>query len=149
PIAKAVRSLLRVDDARDDTLCEPVNQLIAGRVQEVLRLAVAAALPDGPSAGGSAPQADADRSRVIDGVAALLAGTPASPGETFFIIRRFLAAFAREGPVVLAIDDLQWAEPLLLDLVEHLVQWGGGVPLLVLAAARPELRDTRSSLAAA
>jgi hypothetical protein len=49
---------------------------------------------------------------------------------------------------VLAIDDLQWAEPLLLDLVEHLVQWCGGVPLLVLAAARPELRDVRSSLAA-
>ena len=49
--------------------------------------------------------------------------------------------------MVLAIDDLQWAEPLLLDLVEHLVQWGAGVPLLVLAAARPELRDVRSSLA--
>ena len=40
-------------------------------------------------------------------------------------------------PEVLAIDDLQWAEPLLLDLVEHLVQWGAGMPLLVLAAARP------------
>src|SRR5262249_10698852 len=39
------------------------------------------------------------------------------------------------------------AEPLLLDLVEHLVQWTTGVPLLLLAAARPELRDTRSALA--
>ena len=33
------------------------------------------------------------------------------------------------------IDDLHWAEPLLLDLVEHLVQWGTGVPLLVLVGA--------------
>ena len=48
--------------------------------------------------------------------------------------------------MVLVIDDLHWAEPLLLDLVEHLVQWGSGVPLLVLVGARPELRDLRSSL---
>ena len=30
------------------------------------------------------------------------------------------------------------------DLVEHLVQWGSGLPLLVLVGARPELRDLRS-----
>src|SRR5207247_5446141 len=47
----------------------------------------------------------------------------------------------------LAIDDLQWAEPLLLDLTEHLVQWSTGVPLLVLVAARPELREARAALA--
>ena len=47
---------------------------------------------------------------------------------------------------MLVIDDLHWAEPLLLDLVEHLVQWGSGVALLVLIGARPELRDLRSSL---
>jgi hypothetical protein len=39
------------------------------------------------------------------------------------------------------------AEPLLLDLTEHLVQWSTDVPLLILVAARPELRDVRSSLA--
>ena len=47
---------------------------------------------------------------------------------------------------MLTIDDIQWAEPLLLDLVEHLVQWGAGTQLFLLTAARPELRDTRSSL---
>src|SRR6185295_13314504 len=60
---------------------------------------------------------------------------------------RLLGALARARPVVLVIDDLHWAEPLLLDLVEHLVQWGGGVPLFVLVGARPELRELRSSLA--
>jgi tetratricopeptide (TPR) repeat protein len=64
-------------------------------------------------------------------------------------VRRFLARLGTAAPVVLAIDDLQWAEPLLLDLIEHLVQWGAGTPLLVLAAARPDLRETRSSLLAA
>src|SRR5262249_56659921 len=96
------------------------------------------------SAGGSGPQADAERSRIAAGIAALLAGTPAPPEETFFVIRRQLAALATAQPVVLAIDDLQWAEPLLLDLTEHLVQWSTDVPLLILTAARPELREARS-----
>ena len=92
------------------------------------------------------PATDAERARIAGGIAALLAGTPASPEETFFVVRRLFAALAAARPVVLVIDDLQWAEPLLLDLVEHLVQWGSGVPLLVLVGARPELRDMRSSL---
>jgi class 3 adenylate cyclase/ketosteroid isomerase-like protein len=91
---------------------------------------------------------EAERTRIRAGIEAILAGTPAPPEETFFVVRRLLAAHAAEQPVVLEIDDLHWAEPLLLDLVEHLVQWGAGVPLFVLAAARPELRDARSSLAA-
>src|SRR5262249_26165918 len=74
------------------------------------------------------------------------AGRPGSPEETFFVIRRLLAAVAAAQPVVLAIDDLQWAEPLLIDLTEHLAEWSRGVALLVLAAARPELRDLRPSL---
>jgi len=92
---------------------------------------------------------EAERARIAGGIGALLAGTPAPPEETFYVVRRLVAALASARPVVLAIDDLHWAEPLLLDLVEHLVQWGAGTRLLVLAAARPELRDTRSSLVSA
>src|SRR5215831_11615691 len=103
-----------------------------------LRAAIDAAVPGG----------DADRRRIAAGIGALLAGTPAPPEETFFVVRRLLAGLAAAQPVVLAIDDLHWAEPLLLDLVEHLVQWTTGVPLILLAAARPELRDTRSALTA-
>jgi len=89
---------------------------------------------------------DAEHTRILEGVRALLSGSPASPEETFFVVRRLLSALAATKPVVLVIDDLHWAEPLLLDLVEHLVQWGSGVPLLVLVGARPELRDIRSTL---
>jgi class 3 adenylate cyclase/tetratricopeptide (TPR) repeat protein len=121
PLARALRGVLRADEGGD----------------EALRAAIDAALPGD----------DTERARITGGIAALLAGTPAPPEETFFVVRRFLAALAATRPVVLAIDDLHWAEPLLLDLVEHLVQWGTGIPLLVLAAARPELRDVRSSLA--
>jgi class 3 adenylate cyclase len=122
PIAEALRALLRID---------------AGAGGDALRAAIDTVVPE-----------DAvDRSRIADGVGALLAGTPGSPEETFFVVRRLLAALAAARPVLLAIDDLQWAEPLLLDLTEHLVQWSRDVPLLVLAAARPELREVRSSLA--
>ena len=73
--------------------------------------------------------------------------SPASPEETFFVVRRFLAALAAAQPVVLVIDDLHWAEPLLLDLVEHLVQWGSGVPLLRAGRRRDRSCATlRSSL---
>jgi class 3 adenylate cyclase len=97
----------------------------------------------------SVPADEPEHTRIADGVAALLAGAPAPPEETFFVVRRLLGALAASRPVVLAIDDLQWAEPLLLELVEHLAQWTTGGPLLVLAGARPELRDTRPAFAAA
>ncbi len=119
PLADVLRTVLGVGD---------------GPADDAIRAAVTAVLP-----GDESP-------RIADGIVALLAGRPGSPEETFFVIRRLLAAVAAAQPVVLAIDDLQWAEPLLLDLTEHLVQWSTSVPLLVLAAARPELRDVRPSL---
>ncbi|MGH7788360.1 MAG: AAA family ATPase, partial [Candidatus Binatia bacterium] len=124
PLAVAFRRLLAVED---------------GASPEAMRAAIDAALPADDGEGG----------RIAAGIAALLSGSPASPEETFFVVRRFLGGVARARPVVLVIDDLHWAEPLLLDLVEHLVQWGAGVPLFVLVGARPELRALRSSLAVA
>jgi tetratricopeptide (TPR) repeat protein len=44
---------------------------------------------------------------------------------------------------VLVIDDLQWAEPTFLDLLEHLADWVRDAPLLLLAMGRPELLDLR------
>src|SRR5438876_3862709 len=123
PLAEALRAVLNID---------------AGASGDALRAAIEAMVPGEVS----------ERARIGGGVTALLAGTPASPEETFYVVRRLLAALATAQPVVLAIDDLQLAEPLLLDLTEHLVQWSTDVPLLVLVAARPELRDARSSLAA-
>jgi class 3 adenylate cyclase len=121
PIAEALRSELRIEE---------------GASGDEQRAAVEAVIPS----------AEVERGRIADGVTALLCGQPAPPEETFFVVRRLLAAVAMRRPVVLAIDDLQWAEPLFLDLTEHLVQWSTSMPLLVLAAARPELRDTRSAL---
>ena len=44
------------------------------------------------------------------------------------------------------LDDIQWAGTLLLDFIEHLVEWVQDMPVLVLALARPELREIRPDL---
>ena len=44
-------------------------------------------------------------------------------------------------PTVLVVEDLHWADLALLDFLEHLVEHASGVPLFVLATARPELAD--------
>ena len=51
---------------------------------------------------------------------------------------------ASERPVVLVIEDLHWAQPDLLDLLEQLVSEVVG-PLLLICTARPELLDARPS----
>ena len=64
--------------------------------------------------------------------------------EAFTAWRRFLEAIADERPLVLVLEDLHWADDALLDFVDHLVDWAGGVPLLVLCTARPELLTRRT-----
>ena len=49
-------------------------------------------------------------------------------------------------PLVLVIDDIQWAEPLFLDLLEHLAEWSKTAPVLIVGLARPELREIRPAL---
>jgi tetratricopeptide (TPR) repeat protein len=65
--------------------------------------------------------------------------------ESFAAWRRYLEAIADERPLVLVFEDLHWADDALLDFVDYLVEWAKGVPLLVLATARPELLSRRSS----
>ena len=70
-------------------------------------------------------------------------GGAAMPEELFLEIRRLLESLAAERPVILYVDDLQWAEPILLDLLDHIVELSRGAPILVLCVARPELLEDR------
>jgi class 3 adenylate cyclase/tetratricopeptide (TPR) repeat protein len=63
--------------------------------------------------------------------------------EAFAAWRRFFEALADLGPTVLVFEDLHWADDGLLDFVDHLVEWVRGVPMLVVATARPELLERR------
>jgi DNA-binding SARP family transcriptional activator len=62
--------------------------------------------------------------------------------ETAWAARRLLETLAQDRPVVLVLEDLHWAAPAFLDLVEHVAELGRG-PILLLALARPELVDAR------
>jgi predicted ATPase len=52
----------------------------------------------------------------------------------------WVLAGARSQPIVLAFEDLHWADPTSLDLMHALAERGAQVPLLILATARPEFR---------
>ncbi|MGK5110884.1 ATP-binding protein [Geodermatophilus sp. CPCC 205506] len=63
--------------------------------------------------------------------------------EVPWAVRKFLENLARHRPLVVVLDDLHWAEPTLLDLVEHVADWSREAPILLLCIARPELLDER------
>ena len=62
--------------------------------------------------------------------------------ELAWAIRRFLAVAAGEQPLVLVVDDIQWAERALLDLLAA-CRARSSTPILVLCLARPELASAR------
>src|ERR671924_338222 len=63
--------------------------------------------------------------------------------ESFAAWRRFFEGLAELDPLVIVVEDLHWADEGLLDFVDHLVDWAAGVPILVVATARPELLTRR------
>jgi class 3 adenylate cyclase len=67
----------------------------------------------------------------------------ASPEEIPWAVRKLLEALAREQPLVVVFDDLQWAEPTFLDLVEHVADFSRDATILLLCIARAELLDDR------
>ena len=67
-----------------------------------------------------------------------------SPEEIFWAIRRLLEIEAARRPVIAIFDDIQWGEPPLLDLVEHICDLSRGAPLLLVCMARPDLLTERA-----
>jgi DNA-binding SARP family transcriptional activator/class 3 adenylate cyclase len=67
---------------------------------------------------------------------------PGSADELFPAVRRLFEALANPRPLVLTLEDLHWAEPTFLDLIEYIADWGQA-PVFVLCLARPELVEER------
>jgi class 3 adenylate cyclase/tetratricopeptide (TPR) repeat protein len=57
--------------------------------------------------------------------------------------RRILERLARERPLLVVFEDLQWAEPTFLDLIDHVTDLARDAPILLLCVARPEMLDIR------
>ena len=65
--------------------------------------------------------------------------------EGFFsAVRAVIEAMTRRRPLVLAFEDIHWADDGMLDLIEYLAQWVRG-PLLLVCLARDELLERRSA----
>ena len=72
-----------------------------------------------------------------------LAGATAAPEETHWAIRKLFEALAADGPLVAVFEDIHWAAPGLLDLIEHVAEWSRDAPILLVCPARPELQEVR------
>ncbi len=119
PIAQAVRARAGVtDDSSTEFALHQLRRLVASvREPEQFVQTVAASL-------GMGSMLD----RFEDG---------------FWALRQLLEHLARLAPVVLVLDDLQWADAELLDFIDYLVERFSGESLRVLALARPELLSRR------
>ena len=89
---------------------------------------------------------EADAERVAECLSAVL--SPRGQGvfsavEIFWATRRLLETLARREPLLVIFDDLHWAEPTFLDLVEALAAQAEDAPVLLLCLARPELLEQR------
>jgi class 3 adenylate cyclase/tetratricopeptide (TPR) repeat protein len=62
--------------------------------------------------------------------------------ELFWGVKRVFEGLARARPLLMCIEDLQWAEPTMLDLIEYVTAFAAG-PIVVLCNARPELVEER------
>jgi hypothetical protein len=74
-------------------------------------------------------------------------GTGEAPAEdrreVFDAARRFVEALAHERPTLLVFDDIHWAHPSMLDLIDSLAARMRDAPILLLCLSRPELLDIR------
>lgn len=68
--------------------------------------------------------------------------------EIFWAARRLLETLARSRPLLVVFEDLHWAEPTFLDLVESLAMQPGRSPVALVCVARPELIEQRPAWAA-
>jgi predicted ATPase/class 3 adenylate cyclase len=127
PIAEIVRDLAGVS-----TIDDP--EFARSRILALLEV---------PAESEAGDRIDTDAQHVADVVAGAigLSARTADTTEIAWAVRRLLEAVARSRPLVVLLDDIHWAEPALLDLVEHIATLAAGVPLLLVCTARPELDE--------
>ena len=73
-----------------------------------------------------------------------LSGTAAvDSGDVFWATRKLLETLARNRALLVVLEDVHWAEPTFLDLLEYLVGWSTDASIALVCLARTELLDAR------
>lgn len=93
------------------------------------------------------PAAVSDRERILSGLRDLINGVTSSVEETFWALRRYVEELAAGEAFGVVIEDIHWAGPLLLDFLEHLVEWVRDAPIIVIVLSRKEIEDHRAHFA--
>ncbi|HEX6868502.1 MAG TPA: adenylate/guanylate cyclase domain-containing protein, partial [Candidatus Limnocylindrales bacterium] len=88
---------------------------------------------------GDADDAEIVTARVASAIG--LSSDVAPQDEVFWGIRRLLEQIAGDRPLIVVIEDIHWAEPTLLDLIEHIADRSRDTAILLVCPARPELLD--------
>jgi class 3 adenylate cyclase/DNA-binding SARP family transcriptional activator len=90
-------------------------------------------------------EAEPDGALIVERISGALGSgaLPSSSEETFWAVRRLLETLARERPLVVCIEDVHWAQPMFLDLLEYVAGWSRDASIILLCLARPELLDAR------
>ncbi len=151
-LARELMTELSEQATVQETRCDPAGSATFAPIAEALRNATGITETNTEEEivavlAAALPEDDPDRDKIAARAAAILgAGQPGSTEETFWALRRLIEAAARIQPVVIVLDDMHWAEPLLFDFVEHITEWIRDAPVLFVGTGRPELRDIRPSL---
>jgi class 3 adenylate cyclase/tetratricopeptide (TPR) repeat protein len=141
----AVRDRARVVRGR----CLPYGEGITyWAVAEIVRQATG--IEDGDDAEAEHGRIDAfiagmpEAAAIARGLVGLIGlESSAAPEEIVWSFRRALEHLADRGPLVVLVDDIHWADPTLLDLIESVADLARDSPILFICPARPELLDDR------
>ncbi len=97
----------------------------------------------GEQAVADAMDGEADAGLVVERLRVVRGTGAAAPEDLFWAVRRLFEVLARPRPLLVIFEDVHWAEPTLLDLVEHVSRWSRDAPILLLCVAREELLEER------
>jgi class 3 adenylate cyclase len=100
----------------------------------------------------SLPTDDPDELRTIAVAVSNVVGAPTTPQGTYTVdeitqaelhwgIKRVFELLAAKRPLALVFEDLHWAEPTFMELLQAIANDIVGAPILLLASARPEFRE--------
>ncbi len=87
---------------------------------------------------------EAERAWIEPALLSLLGIESGAGSEQLFgAWRTFFERLAASGTVVMVFEDLHFADPGLLDFIDHLQEWSRSVPIFIVTLGRPELLERR------
>ena len=110
-------------------------------ILEKLATGIAELAPGEDEAGAARTASQVARLLGVEGAGENAEGTDVRD-RIFAAVRLLLELMSSRRPLVIAVEDIHWADEGMLDLIEHLAGWAQG-PLLIVCLARDELLERR------